>query len=284
MSEIKTGWLIDFNDQIFAPKTVFSQVFQDSDGRNLNNYFDSVNASINAEKSAREQADNNIRNLTLYTKLDNTSTTRTISSGYIGVNGILSVANGGTGLTQFTANGILFGSSDGKSISFITNPASNINNKILGCIKGVPQYVGTQLSVMDSGDDSKISIQLNIVGDQNYPATMVELPSATDTRSGLITPEEQTFGGNKKFNNNLTVDGTTYLKNLDMNNGSITNIGGWASNSDEFYFIDNAENTIVFIDNEGVHTTNLSFGNKSNNKGIVMTYTSDDTLTITFEN
>ena len=35
MSDVKTGWLVDFEDKPFAPKTLISQIHDDTTGENL---------------------------------------------------------------------------------------------------------------------------------------------------------------------------------------------------------------------------------------------------------
>lgn len=100
MSEIiNYGWLTNFEDKKFAPKSLFDYIYTSTtDGRNLTAYFSDFKSELD--------------NRVLQVNLASDSSVKFSSPGAIGVTGILDVPNGGTGTaTAPTQWGVIYASS-----------------------------------------------------------------------------------------------------------------------------------------------------------------------------
>lgn len=234
MSEkINTGWLIDFEDGYFAPKTLFTKVLNDTDGIDLSTYLTSLKKGINDS--------------TIVVDLTKDGS-GTFSSGIVGVQGQLNVPNGGTGRDKLDKHYLLIGNDTGK----VTMLAPSSNSTYLLASNGTsldPSYKALSTSWISSASEGP-TLQIEVGGEAACQKT---IPTATESQSGVVIVGDQTFKGKK-----------TFASGIDLNKQSITNVDGIMSNDiATYYFIDNDENVIAYIDANGLHTINIDTNDKS---------------------
>ena len=269
MAEIKAGWLVDFEDNVFAPQTLFSQVRKDDTGDTLTAYLNAqisainssisaVSAQVGAEATARDNADKAIKELTLLADL-NSDTAGKLNSGAIGVKNTLPVKHGGTGATTLTANRLIIGN----GTSAVTSVATGTTTQLLGSNGTKPVYYSVSLTSGQNTPETTgpyVKFKIN-----NVEAATVNIPIATAGAAGVVITGAQTFAGDKTFNgalytkSKLTVDGAltvvgaaTFNSGINMNDSAITNASGYSSNISKWYFIDNNNETIAYIDENGI--------------------------------
>ena len=121
--EIKGGWLTNFEDNYFAPCTLFSQVKDESDGTSLTDYilstairFTGINTNITNIKNNITTIEGNITNilgLKFQTNLNKSELGSIVIGNTVvsGVTGVLPIANGGTGASTLSANKLLYSNS-----------------------------------------------------------------------------------------------------------------------------------------------------------------------------
>jgi hypothetical protein len=119
MSEIiKYGWLTDFDDKKFAPKSLFDYIYTSTtDGRNLTQWLSDFETALN--------------NKDLQVNLASDDSVKFSSPGAIGVTGILDVNNGGLGISNPTQYGLLMGNGV-SAVSTINSKAGFLISKTDG--------------------------------------------------------------------------------------------------------------------------------------------------------
>lgn len=299
MADIRTGWLLDFEDNHFAPKTLFSRVLSDSDGTALDSFLTDLNSAlrelITTEASSRESADTNIKNLKLYVDLADVNKNITLAnagSSGIGIDGILPTTNGGTGTNSLVANSLLLGGTS--AVGNVTNPTTNYTH-LLTYNNGVPVFAKTELAISNTTPEAQgptITFKLG-----SSSVSSVTIPIATTGVAGAVSTSAQSFGGIKTFANTTDSSSTTsgavvvsggigvaknaniggalnvagaadFQSGIDMNNSAVENASGYSSNQSAWYFIDKNENTVAYIDSTGIHGANLYSGDTNINSFI----------------
>lgn len=139
--EIKGGWLTNFEDNYFAPCTLFSQVKNESDGTSLTDYilstairFTGIDTNITNIKNNITTIEGNITNilgLKFQTNLNKSELGSIVIGNTVvsGVTGVLPIANGGTGASILSANKLLYSDSSKITTSkhYIDNDKIQIN-------------------------------------------------------------------------------------------------------------------------------------------------------------
>lgn len=261
MAVINAGWLTDFQDIKFAPKTLFSQVYVDNPttGKitDLNSYFTTLSQKYDTSLAT-------INNLNLRVTLGSDSSVQLKSvNNNIGVDGILPVKHGGTGLDTLPQYDLMYGdgtnavkfithdTSDTDGVKFlVNNPSAAPSYKTLGVNYTAGKDVGATYNIQIGGKDTGANFSL---------------PIATTTQSGVVIVGEQSFSGNKTFTSNIAVTGATTLTGLlttqsgiDVYNKEIKNVAGMTyTDADRFYFIDDDGNAVAYVDSAGVSAINF---------------------------
>lgn len=263
MSEIiKYGWLTDFDDKKFAPKSLFDYIYTSTtDGRNLTQWLSDFETVLN--------------NKDLQVNLASDDSVKFSSPGAIGVTGILDVNNGGLGISNPTQYGLLMGNGTDK-VSTIDSKAGFLISKTDGTkplysgIKALweSQYPDKQGPGFYIGFDS---------GDKRY--YMGEVPLATNNQAGAVSTGKQTFEGAKTFNaatafkSDVTMEGALGIKNnVTIQNGQLlfgNGSGVGQDHNDKIFITDKDDRAIFYVDaagiksveyhiKNGVYDTNLS--------------------------
>lgn len=192
--EIKGGWLTNFEDNYFAPCTLFSQVKDESDGTSLTDYilstairFTEINTNITNIKNNITTIEGNITNilgLKFQTNLNKSELGSVVIGNTVvsGVTGVLPIANGGTGASTLSANKLLYSNSS----QIITSKHYIDNDKI---------QVNVDSSVEDYNfyvnGNSLFDGQVNIKGDlsiknNDYSSHILFSPQSLNTLAGKI--------------------------------------------------------------------------------------------------
>lgn len=268
---INAGWLTDFKDIKFAPKTLFSQVYVDNPttGKitDLNSYFTTLSQKYDTSLAT-------INNLNLRVTLGSDSSVQLKSvNNNIGVDGILLVKHGGTGLDTLPQYDLMYG--DGtNAVKFITHDTTDTNGVkfLVNNPDAAPSYKTLGVNYT-AGKDVGATYNIQIGGKDT--GANFSLPIATTTQSGVVIVGEQSFAGNKTFTNNISVTGTTTLTGLltaqsgiDVYDQTIKNVAGMTStDAERFYFVDKSDNTVAYVDSAGVSAIN--FISKKNDGTVV---------------
>ncbi len=148
--------------------------------------------------------------------------------------GTLPVKQGGTGKTSFTKYGVVYGNSS----SALKVTAAGEAGALFagGGSSAAPKFVTPTVS-WDNGTTAGPVFKLT-VDTTNYTAT---IPSASNTASGIVTTDTQTFKGVKTFSDGLIsnggatfndvvtisgIDDAYYNSSSDYKNGALNIIGG----------------------------------------------------------
>ncbi len=227
---INTGWLTDFEDVYFAPKTLFTKVLHDNSGTDLLTYLTTLENNTNNHKLVIDLGEDG---------------SKAFSTGVLGVQGILDVPNGGTGLNSIAKHHLLVGN-DANDISLIA-PLSSSDSKINTCVLAnnngaTPSYKAITNSWY-GGDIDDLNLQIK-VGDN--VACAAKIPNASTSTAGVVTKSNQTFGGKK-----------TFYDSIDVNNKEITSVAGMQYTDNTFYFMDNNENVVAYVNADGIHAINF---------------------------
>lgn len=141
--------------------------------------------------------------------------------------GTLPVGCGGTGATTFTSGGVLYAQVT-KDTKVIKATDKGDTSALLVGGDGTPKFVTPSVSWV-AGTDKGPTFRLGING-TNYDAV---IPSASATAAGIVTNSTQTFGGQKTFNDGITVNGSAIF------NGGFSIVAG----SDAYYNSSNDQST-----------------------------------------
>ena len=256
MSEIiKYGWLTDFDDKKFAPKSLFDYIYTSTtDGRNLTQWLSDFETALN--------------NKDLQVNLASDDSVKFSSPGAIGVTGILDVNNGGLGISNPAQYGLLMGNGVG-AVSTINSKAGFLISKTDGT---QPLYSGIK-ALWESLQPDKQGPGFYIGfdnGDKRY--YMGEVPLATSNQAGTVSTGAQTFEGAKTFNatavfkdsavidNALSIKNNVVIQSGQLIFGNSNAIG--QDHNNKFFITDNNDNAIFYVDDVGVHAINFYIDNE----------------------
>lgn len=192
--EIKGGWLTNFEDNYFAPCTLFSQVKDESDGTSLTDYilstairFTGINTNITNIKNNITTIEGNITNilgLKFQTNLNKSELGSIVIGNTVvsGVTGVLPIANGGTGTSTLSANKLLYSNSS----QIITSKHYIDNDKIQVNVDSLVEDHNFYVN-----GNSLFDGQVNIKGDlsiknNDYSSHILFSPQSLNTLAGKI--------------------------------------------------------------------------------------------------
>lgn len=138
----------------------------------------------------------------LLVNLASTSTDTIFKSGpRPGVTGILNVRNGGTGSsTAPNAWGIIYAAS---SSAYASTAAGTAGQYLKSNGSAAPAWASFVTPTVTWDDGTTAGPTLKIKGQAGSSSAAVAIPSATSTTSGIVTIGEQTFAGEKTFNDGI---------------------------------------------------------------------------------
>lgn len=201
-------------------------------------------------------------NLQVVLSSDSSVTVKNVNNN-IGVSGILDVPNGGTGLGTLQQYDLMYGNGTGV-VQFVKHDTSDTDGVkfLVNNPSAAPSY--KTLGVNYTPGTSAGAIY-NIQIDGNDTGANFSLPVATTGQSGVVTTTEQTFGGKKIFSGQVAINSSTTIaalltaqSGIDVNNQSISNVAGMTyADADRFYFIDDDDNTVAYVDSTGVSSINF---------------------------
>jgi hypothetical protein len=256
MSEIISyGWLTDFNDKKFAPKSLFDYIYASTtDGRTLTQYFSDFATELN--------------NRDLQVNLASDNSVKFSSPGAIGVTGILDVPNGGTGQSGFTANSILLGNGQSQLKSLASTAGFFVSAKN----GDAPQYsaisaLWESLNPDTQGPGFYIGFSS---GDKRY--YMGEVPLAASNQAGAVSTGTQEINGSKTFlsktyfSSDIDIAAKATIKDdLTITSGNLVFGNGTSilgqSYTDKFFINDNNDKTIFYADATGLHAVEFYIKN-----------------------
>lgn len=188
----------------------------------------------------------------------------------IGVDGILPVKHGGTGLSTLSQYDLMYGdgtnavkfiahdTTDTNGVKFlVNNPNAAPSYKTLGVNYTAGTEVGATYNIQIGGKDTGANFSL---------------PAAAVGQSGVVTTAEQTFSGKKIFSGQVVINGSTTIaakltaqSGIDVNSQNIENVAGMTySDAERFYFVDKNNNTVAYVDSTGVSAINFISKNSDN--------------------
>ena len=188
----------------------------------------------------------------------------------IGVDGILPVKHGGTGLNTLPKYDLMYG--DGtNAVKFISHDTTDTNGVkfLVNNPNAAPSYKTLGVNYT-AGTDAGAIYNIQIGGKDT--GANFSLPIATTGQSGIVTTAEQTFGGKKIFSGQVAINGSTTIaakltaqSGIDVNSQNIENVAGMTySDAERFYFIDKNGNTVAYVDSTGVNAINFISKNSDN--------------------
>lgn len=248
MAVINAGWLTDFKDIKFAPKTLFSQVYVDNPETgsitDLNSYFTTFLQKLNDKD--------------LQVDLTSNDSVKFKNPGAIGVTGILDVPNGGTGLGTVTKHALLIGNGT-SALTLLPSAAGFLVSKQNGT---APLYSGIKGSWANLNSQTEgPTFYISFDGDAEATRyNMGKIPLANGSTAGVVSTSSQTFAGGKTFAAKLTAQ-----SGIDVNSQNIENVAGMTySDAERFYFVDKNNNTVAYVDSTGVSAINFISKNSDN--------------------
>lgn len=256
MSEsIKYGWLTDFDDTKFAPKSLFDYIYTSTtDKRNLTQWLLEFETALN--------------NRDLQVDLASDESVKFSSPGAIGVTGTLDVNNGGLGIKNPTQYGLLMGNGT-DAVSTIDSKAGFLISKTDGT---KPLYSGIK-ALWESLQPDKQGPGFYIGfdnGDKRY--YMGEVPLAASNQAGAVSTGAQTFEGAKTFNTTAVFKDSAVINNaLSIKNNVVIQSGQLIfgnsnaigqDHNNKFFITDNNDNAIFYVDDVGVHAINFYIDNE----------------------
>ena len=188
----------------------------------------------------------------------------------IGVDGILPVKHGGTGLNTLPKYDLMYG--DGtNAVKFIAHDTTDTNGVkfLVNNPNAAPSYKTLGVNYT-AGTDAGAIYNIQIGGKDT--GANFSLPIATTGQSGIVTTAEQTFGGKKIFSGQVAINGSTTIaakltaqSGIDVNSQNIENVAGMTySDAERFYFVDKNNNTVAYVDSTGVNAINFISKNLDN--------------------
>lgn len=188
----------------------------------------------------------------------------------IGVDGILPVKHGGTGLNTLPKYDLMYG--DGtNAVKFISHDTTDTNGVkfLVNNPNAAPSYKTLGVNYT-AGTDAGAIYNIQIGGKDT--GANFSLPIATTGQSGIVTTAEQTFGGKKIFSGQVAINGSTTIaakltaqSGIDVNSQNIENVAGMTySDAERFYFVDKNNNTVAYVDSTGVNAINFISKNLDN--------------------
>lgn len=256
MSEsIKYGWLTDFDDTKFAPKSLFDYIYTSTtDKRNLTQWLLEFETALN--------------NRDLQVDLSSDNSVKFSSPGAIGVTGTLGVNYGGLGIKNPTQYGLLMGNGTDK-VSTIDSKAGFLISKTDGT---QPLYSGIK-ALWESLQPDKQGPGFYIGfdnGDKRY--YMGEVPLAASNQAGAVSTGAQTFEGAKTFNTTTVFKDSAVINNaLSIKNNVVIQSGQLIfgnsnaigqDHNNKFFITDNNDNAVFYVDDVGVHAINFYIDNE----------------------
>lgn len=187
MAVINAGWLTDFKDIKFAPKTLFSQVYVDNPETgsitDLNSYFTTFLQKLD---------DRDLR-----VNLESNDFVKFSSPGAIGVTGILNIRNGGTGLDTVTKHALLIGNGT-DALTLLPSAAGFLVSREDGT---APLYSGIEGSWANLNSQTEgPTFYISFTGDETSTRyNMGKIPLANAATAGVVSTSAQTFSGGKTF-------------------------------------------------------------------------------------
>ncbi len=205
-----------------------------------------------------------INDLNLQVALSSDSSVKVKSvNNNIGVDGILPVKHGGTGLDTLPQYDLMYGD-DTNAVKFIAHDTTDTNGVkfLVNNPNAAPSYKTLGVNYT-AGTEVGATYNIQIGG--NDTGANFSLPAATVGQSGVVTTTEQTFSGKKIFSGKVAINGSTTIaalltasSGIDVNNSTIQNISGMTySDAKEFYFIDKNDNVIAYIGDNGINSINF---------------------------
>lgn len=174
-----------------------------------------------------------------------------INNPSIGVTGILPVSHGGTGLASIAANSLICGNGI-NSLQSIPNGSENTLLVSSG-INAIPSFKTIRIDNALGTMEHTINLCLDSV-----TISSIAIPAANENNAGLITVAEQTFAGQKTFRDDLFMANS----NIDMGGGAIKDISNMSTTGDAYYFVDDNDNVVVYVNNKGISATDLFYKDK----------------------
>ena len=212
-----------------------------------------------------------INDLNLRVALDSDSSVKVKNvNNNIGVDGILPVKHGGTGLNTLPQYDLMYG--DGTSaVKFIAHDTTDTNGVkfLVNNPNAAPSYKTLGVNYTAG---TEVGATYNIQIDGKDTGANFSLPVAAVGQSGVVTTAEQTFSGKKIFSGQVAINGSTTIaakltaqSGIDVNGQNIENIAGMTyTDAERFYFIDKNDNTVAYVDSVGVSAINFISKNSDN--------------------
>ena len=208
-------------------------------------------------------------NLRIALGSDNSVKVKNVNNN-IGVDGILPVKHGGTGLNTLPKYDLMYG--DGtNAVKFISHDTTDTNGVkfLVNNPNAAPSYKTLGVNYT-AGTDAGAIYNIQIGGKDT--GANFSLPIATTGQSGIVTTAEQTFGGKKIFSGQVAINGSTTIaakltaqSGIDVNSQNIENVAGMTySDAERFYFVDKNNNTVAYVDSTGVNAINFISKNSDN--------------------
>ena len=208
-------------------------------------------------------------NLRIALGSDNSVKVKNVNNN-IGVDGILPVKHGGTGLNTLPKYDLMYG--DGtNAVKFISHDTTDTNGVkfLVNNPNAAPSYKTLGVNYT-AGTDAGAIYNIQIGGKDT--GANFSLPIATTGQSGIVTTAEQTFGGKKIFSGQVAINGSTTIaakltaqSGIDVNSQNIENVAGMTySDAERFYFVDKNNNTVAYVDSTGVSAINFISKNSDN--------------------
>lgn len=195
-TDFTNGWLYDYQDNHFAPKSFMSLIYDQDTGRTLSKF-------INDE---------------IYEKLIKIDISHAGSQSFKDMDDDL----GWPGITGAVENGIAYGTAS-ECLDFLSTPNSP-TLFLTGSSNGTPTFNTLLFNINTTGEN--VGIQL-CSGSATDVVTEFNFPVASATTSGIVTNGDQTFDGLKIFDGGIqgTLDGNASSASAFANSATITLTG-----------------------------------------------------------
>jgi hypothetical protein len=193
------GWLYDWNDNHFAPKSFMSLIYDETTGRTLPKY---IKDEIYDKPFVIDVSHSNLQTF-----------------------GEMAEDSGWPGIVGALQNGIAYGTNTGCS-AFLATP-SEITKFSMSSSSGAPVFSTVTLTSTQDATDQKVRLHYGTATDDDSVITSCVLGYASKDSVGIVSRDTQSFKGDKTFidkvifNDEVTLDGgLTYTLGI---NGKIFN-------------------------------------------------------------